>query len=925
MEPKIEEEIEQLYDMIEKVSSDENNHTVLSVNELYTPLKAEELIDLADTQPSLASVNSPTATLLEEEAKNSENITDDQSTAVEATMVKDLSSLSVHEHQYSMNVADYHLGAVIGFGSSAIVYMATYLPLNTDVAVKMIELDHFERNRIDELRKEIQVMALCKHSNLLGILTSFVHESKLWIVTPFLSGGSCLDIIKSGFRDGFDEAVIATILVQALHALVYLHEHGHIHRDLKCGNLLMAEDGLVQLADFGVSSSLLDDGDRRGVRKTYVGTPCWMAPEVMEITRGYDFKADIWSFGITALELAYGHAPYAKFPPMKVIYLTLSGKPPTLDRKQAIRKYSRVFKEMVDSCLQRDPAKRPTAKQLLKHPFFKSAKKLSFLQETVLIHVPPVHQRDKSAQLKARGFQCSMSPVQRNTGSAANSESMDAAECFNEDTSDSWDFSVDDATSVSGTDASPMNTIVEEDEDATLNVGINYSLLSSPVDNRSVTPNLAQSQGSADDSSGSPFHGLQKSRTSRFIVDKDRQEQDIGTDPGNSGAFDTESDDPHLNSTDREPIAGTESVESSSTEVLSIGTNSSESYQPIIYAPHPAEVKKGRFSVLESVNGDEEDSELGPSGSSESPALDADAVSSMKPDLMDEEKRSRFEVTTTEISQSSSIDMLMGTNSSLNIGAAATAASAPHLPCNHYYSPSSNPAIQSLHHAHYPPNYHYQAPPHLHHPQYIPPHVTYNPYFGYFSHYPGPVATHPHMSPIMNVRPQQTNVPTHHHQPSFPAHLHKGLPSFSTFYSMPPPTGNGVSSVLPIGHIDSISATPIHGASANQLEHLLQMNDYIRLQLVELQANTATMPCSSPLINAHSSFNSHLDHSASLSTESPYAPSSPLNSLNDSDCPCVQCQKQVSAVNLNSLLSELEAIRRENEHLKSQIHGKKEE
>jgi serine/threonine protein kinase len=218
-------------------------------------------------------------------------------------------------------------------------------------------------------------MALSKHPNVLRVYGSFVNGSKLYIVTPYLAAGSCLDIMKSSFPDGFDEISIATILRQALEGLIYLHKNGHIHRDVKAGNLLMDQQGTVLLADFGVSSSLAENGD---VRKTFVGTPCWMAPEVME-QAGYDYKADIWSFGITSLELATGHAPFAKFPPMKVLMMTLSNAPPTLDREGGKHKYSKYFKDMIDLCLQKEPNKRPSADKLLLHPFFKQAKKRDFL------------------------------------------------------------------------------------------------------------------------------------------------------------------------------------------------------------------------------------------------------------------------------------------------------------------------------------------------------------------------------------------------------------------------------------------------------------------------------------------------------------------------------------------------------------------
>jgi len=291
-----------------------------------------------------------------------------------------------------MSIDDYEIGAQIGNGSSAVVYVAKYIPSQKTVCLKVIDLDMFERNQIDGLRKEIQIMSLCKHPNLLTVYGSFVHESKLYIVTPLLSAGSCLNIMKYAYPDGFEEVVIATILKQALLGLEYLHKNGLIHRDVKAGNLLMSEEGLVQLADFGVSSSLMETGERKGLRKTFVGTPCWMAPEVMEQS-GYDYKADIWSFGITALEMATGRAPFAKYPPIKVLMLTIENEPPTLDRDQCRHKYTRTFKEMIDLCLNKDPSKRPSAEKLLQHPFFKQAKKKSYLAQTILHNVPSIQMR----------------------------------------------------------------------------------------------------------------------------------------------------------------------------------------------------------------------------------------------------------------------------------------------------------------------------------------------------------------------------------------------------------------------------------------------------------------------------------------------------------------------------------------------------
>ncbi|XP_019167271.1 PREDICTED: serine/threonine-protein kinase OSR1-like isoform X2 [Ipomoea nil] len=216
---------------------------------------------------------------------------------------------------------------------------------------------------------------------------------------PYMAGGSCLHILKAAYPDGFEEVVIATILREVLKGLDYLHHHGHIHRDVKAGNILIDARCGIKLGDFGVSACLFDSGDRTRMRNTFVGTPCWMAPEVMEQLHGYDCKADIWSFGITALELAHGHAPFSKYPPMKVLLMTLQNAPPSLDYERD-RKFSKSFKQMIASCLVKDPSKRPSAKKLLKHSFFKQARSNDYIAKTLLDGLPALGDRIRALKKK---------------------------------------------------------------------------------------------------------------------------------------------------------------------------------------------------------------------------------------------------------------------------------------------------------------------------------------------------------------------------------------------------------------------------------------------------------------------------------------------------------------------------------------------
>ncbi|KAJ4430170.1 hypothetical protein ANN_22380, partial [Periplaneta americana] len=259
----------------------------------------------------------------------------------------------------------------VGCRSYGSVYKALHKESGQVLAIKQVPVD----TDLQEIIKEISIMQQCDSPWVVKYYGSYFKNTDLWIVMEYCGAGSVSDIMRLR-KKTLTEDEIATILCDTLKGLEYLHLRRKIHRDIKAGNILLNTEGHAKLADFGVAGQLTDTMAKRN---TVIGTPFWMAPEVIQEI-GYDCVADIWSLGITALEMAEGKPPYGDIHPMRAIFMIPTKPPPSFREPD---QWTPEFIDFVSRCLVKNPEERATASELLHHEFIGNAKQPNILGQMI--------------------------------------------------------------------------------------------------------------------------------------------------------------------------------------------------------------------------------------------------------------------------------------------------------------------------------------------------------------------------------------------------------------------------------------------------------------------------------------------------------------------------------------------------------------
>jgi len=280
---------------------------------------------------------------------------------------------SYQKEIFPQDVSSYTISGRIGQGAFASVYKAYCTTKDLDVAIKVIELETSDRDIFEKVSAETQTMLTLHHENILLLYACFVYKNEAWAILPLMVT-TCSTVLKN-FDSGLEEKYVARIVKDVVCGLEYLHKQSLVHADLKSGNILLNRHGISQIADFGVTSSLITFSEFQKLHQIS-GTVHWMAPEVAKSltknSEGYDSKADIWSLGITCLELAAGKPPHYGLERAKAMMAILTQDPPTVDTHVKHRASTSAFKQFVSMCLQVDPSSRKTAKELKTTAFIDS-------------------------------------------------------------------------------------------------------------------------------------------------------------------------------------------------------------------------------------------------------------------------------------------------------------------------------------------------------------------------------------------------------------------------------------------------------------------------------------------------------------------------------------------------------------------------